>query len=375
MKRVKTPRDAKGPEALKLIKRTASSVYGSRMPARSARHMRHSHTLIGARQIVRIDRQEWEERVASILHILEEHRYGRANALYSALNAAVAARLGAEKKTAEVETFAEELQASNEEMRATNEEMRAINEEMRVVSEELEHMHVDLERFVPVAEAELHHPLEKMQARAAELAEKLGDRLDDEERAELAAISGDAGQMAGLVQEVIAYWRPGAEALGKEPVDLEQVLVAVEDGLGERVGDLDAELTADPLPTVPGDRFQLETLLRVLVANSLRFCGDAAPKIHIAARRLPDKDLEVAGAEEARGWLLTVEDNGVGMTDEQRRSVFVMFGAAHGERSGRGLGLATAWKIVRRMGGRIWIDPDREQGCAVYVLLPEETDE
>ncbi|ETR72163.1 MAG: hypothetical protein OMM_01925 [Candidatus Magnetoglobus multicellularis str. Araruama] len=169
MRRVKTPKDAKGPGALKILKKTSSSVYSSRMPARSSRHVHHAHTLTSARQIVRIDRQPWEERVANILQVLEEHRYGRANALYTALNQANQAMVDAVKKKTEVESYSEELQAANEEMRAANEEaraqaeeMRAANEELRAVSEELERMHSDVEIFSPIVENSVHTPLTSM---------------------------------------------------------------------------------------------------------------------------------------------------------------------------------------------------------------------
>ena len=178
---IKTPRDAKGPKSLKILRKTSTSVFASKMPARSARNMKHSHSLKGARQIVRIDRQPWEERVAEILNVLEEHRYGRANAMHTAVSEAERAKQLAMKKMAEVETYAEEMQASNEEMRATN-------EEMKVITEEMERASMDLERFVPAAEEIIQLPLQDICADADRLVEKYANTLS----------AGDLEMLAGI---------------------------------------------------------------------------------------------------------------------------------------------------------------------------------
>ena len=82
---IKPPRDAKGQRALKVLKRTSGSVTQSRLPARSAANLKHCHSLKGRRDIIRIDKQDWEERVGTILRLVEQHRYERTNALYHAM--------------------------------------------------------------------------------------------------------------------------------------------------------------------------------------------------------------------------------------------------------------------------------------------------
>jgi len=83
--RIKTPRDAKGIRHLKILEKTTQSVFQSRIKPKSAENLKHCHSLLGARDIVRIDRQEWEESVGKILRIYENHRYEKKNALQNAL--------------------------------------------------------------------------------------------------------------------------------------------------------------------------------------------------------------------------------------------------------------------------------------------------
>lgn len=57
-KLVKTPRDAKGSSALKLLERTTASVCSSRLPPRSGRSLRHAHAIRSARHVTRIDKRD-----------------------------------------------------------------------------------------------------------------------------------------------------------------------------------------------------------------------------------------------------------------------------------------------------------------------------
>lgn len=85
MARVKTPRDVKGANDLKILQKTTTSVLQSRIAPRSAANMKHCHSLKASRQIGRIDRQPWEERVAEILKLAENHRFNRVNAIHHTL--------------------------------------------------------------------------------------------------------------------------------------------------------------------------------------------------------------------------------------------------------------------------------------------------
>ena len=83
--KIKTPRDAKGIDALKILEKTSTSVYTSRIPPKSAANAKHCHSLKSSRDVKRIDRNGWESRVGQMLRIIEQHRFDRVNALHNAL--------------------------------------------------------------------------------------------------------------------------------------------------------------------------------------------------------------------------------------------------------------------------------------------------
>ena len=120
-----------------------------------------------------------------------------------------------------------------------------------------------------------------------------------------------------------------------------------------------AEIVGDPLPTVPGDRSQLERLLQNLVGNALK---DRAPPRPPRLRVGCDGDGVVFGP-----------DIRIGIPADQADRVFMIFQRLHAAQAydGTGIGLAICRKIVERHGGRIWLSSEGEgRGTTFFFTLP-----
>jgi len=61
---------------------------------------------------------------------------------------------------------------------------------------------------------------------------------------------------------------------------------------------------------------------------------------------------------------ISIQDNGIGIPEEQHKKVFIIFQRIHkrGDYEGSGIGLATCKKIVECLGGKIWIDSTEGEG-------------
>ena len=88
-----------------------------------------------------------------------------------------------------------------------------------------------------------------------------------------------------------------------------------------------------------------------------------------------DGRVEVSVAGEAGGVLACVRDSGPGVPLEQRARVFERFFRGSDDRTnghaGLGLGLYIASEIVRRHGGRIWVEETAGGGATFCFWLPE----
>ena len=67
---------------------------------------------------------------------------------------------------------------------------------------------------------------------------------------------------------------------------------------------------------------------------------------------------------------LTVQDDGAGITEEQRQHIFEPFYTTREKQGGTGLGLSIAHGIVRGHGGTIDVESELDEGTTITISLP-----
>jgi len=117
---------------------------------------------------------------------------------------------------------------------------------------------------------------------------------------------------------------------------------------------------AEGLPTVTGDRIQLQQV----ILNLLRNASDAMADVHDRPRHLLIKTEEEDGSRVR----LTVRDAGVGLTPESLESVFNAFYST--KSGGMGIGLFVSRSIMERPEGRLWAEPNDGPGATFSFSVP-----
>jgi PAS domain S-box-containing protein len=233
--------------------------------------------------------------------------------------------------------------------------------ERRANEESLREIAAELERFATAAAHELSEPLHTITGLTDLLASRFGDVLGDEGGEYLHHVGQSAARLQARVDGLLEYARGSQRELAWRPVRLAEAVRHVLDGLGARIEERGAEIAADleGLPTVRADQDMLEVVLQNLVANALKFTGEA-PRIEIAAE--PHDD----------GWCVWVRDNGIGIPADQQAAVFALFQRLHGEDryAGTGMGLAQARRIIERHGGRMGVESEPGEGSRFWFTLP-----
>jgi signal transduction histidine kinase len=70
--------------------------------------------------------------------------------------------------------------------------------------------------------------------------------------------------------------------------------------------------------------------------------------------------------------LLTVQDNGLGISEKHIKNLFTMFKRFHDHVEGSGVGLYIVKRIIENTGGRIEVESKLGKGTTFYVYLPRE---
>ncbi len=126
------------------------------------------------------------------------------------------------------------------------------------------------------------------------------------------------------------------------------------------------------LPPVGVSPHRLTQAVLNLVVNA----GEAIPTLEAdptRKRRQGRVRLEARAATDAGGhtWLLlSVTDNGTGMTPEVKRRAFELFFTTKSRGHGTGLGLPLVHKVAAWVGGRVEIDSEVGKGTTVTMWLP-----
>lgn len=226
--------------------------------------------------------------------------------------------------------------------------------------QDLEESNERLEQFAHAASHDLQEPLRMVSSYLQLIEDRYEAELDDEGREFLEFAVDGADRMRAMIDGLLQYSRVESQGNPLEPVDLDDVVADVRRDLDANLTDTGAEMDIEPLPQVEGDDAQLRQVFQNLVKNAIDYSGEGRPRIHVSANQY--------GSE----WLVSVEDEGVGIEPTEQERIFDVFHRLHhpDDSGGSGIGLALCDRIVERHGGEIWVESDPGEGATFFFTLP-----
>ena len=194
----------------------------------------------------------------------------------------------------------------------------------------------------------------------------------DPEYADLIQIHQNANRAAALVGQLLAFSRK--QTLKPERLDLQDVLSDLAHLLNRLVGERVKLRLAHALDLGPirADRRQLEQVIMNLVVNA-RDAMTEGGTIRIDTEAVVlrnefrrDRALVPAGDYA----LIRVSDSGCGIPAERLHKIFEPFFTTKKLGEGTGLGLSTAYGIVKQSGGFIFVDSTEGEGTVFQLYFP-----
>lgn len=234
-------------------------------------------------------------------------------------------------------------------------------EELEGLNEELERSNQDLQDFTYTVSHDLQAPLRKVHTFGRFLEEDCGDLLPQEGLEHLHRMQDAAVRMKQLIQHLLKLSRVKTRGAELAPVNPAPVAQQVREDFSEKIKELGARITIqEDLPTVMADRIQLEQVFLNLIGNALKYRHeDRSPEI------------SVNGWFKGNSAIFSVADNGMGIEESYQEKIFGVFQRLNRREDyeGTGVGLALCEKIVRRHGGRIWVNSQFGEGSTFYFTL------
>jgi len=219
-------------------------------------------------------------------------------------------------------------------------------------------------RLLSTVSHELRTPLGAIKGYATMMLD-YGERLSRSERRDyLVLIDRSCDRLTELIEHLLDASRleAGTLRIDKRLCDLREVLVKVAVRISQ--GLVGHRLVADipeRFPAVEADERRIEQVLENLLGNAVKY----SPQGGEIRLRGELRDPEI---------VVSVNDQGIGIEEEELEEVFASFFRIEAGRAGKtpgaGLGLAVCKGLVEAHGGRIWAESEPGKGSTFYFTLP-----
>ncbi len=217
--------------------------------------------------------------------------------------------------------------------------------------------------FLATAAHELRAPLTIIQG-FSELLASRSDLSDEEHQRFIEFIHHHAVHLSAIVSDLLDVARiesgKGFE-IALRPMDLKPVIEETVAVFQEQSAIHTYRIEGpEGWPTIVGDAAKLTQVLRNLLSNATKYS--------------PEGGEIVVSVRPVGGYLeVSVQDQGIGMTEEQMTHLFEKFyrgDASHTAAEGTGLGLVIVRHIVEAHGGAIWVESEPGKGSTFTFTVP-----
>ena len=225
----------------------------------------------------------------------------------------------------------------------------------------------ELDAFIGAVSHDLRTPVRHIQGFLTLLRGAVtDDRWTVNERRLLDVIGGASDRLQQMIDELLKLARVSQKTLHFQDVDLTEIMRDAWASLTPDVQGRDLSWVLDVLPVVRGDPVLLRLAFENVLSNALKYTGR-----QVAA------SIRVRAAPTDTGWVVSVQDDGVGFDPAYASKLFGSFQRLHSDRefAGLGMGLANVKRICLRHGGEVWAESQVGQGATFYLRFPVAQDQ
>lgn len=210
----------------------------------------------------------------------------------------------------------------------------------------LESKSKEMEQFAYITSHDLREPLLTIKNYIQLINDGPPEAYEKNARHYLAIISKAAHRMENLIGGLLDYSRLSKQKqLSK--IDCNRIINEINMDLNALITSSGAKIIVEPLPRLKAYPLELKMLFQNLIINAIKFSKAGVPPVII-----------ISALKINKGWQFQVQDNGIGIEDQHKEKIFIIFQKLDSTTNyeGTGIGLAHCRKIAEIHGGSIWVE-------------------
>jgi len=271
------------------------------------------------------------------------------------------------ERTSELAQANRQLQIELGERKRAEEQVRRLNEdlEQRVAERTIQLVaaNQELDAFSYSVSHDLRAPLRHINGFSQMLATKHSSQLGPEAQELLKLIREGSQKMNLMIDDLFNLARLDRREAVSKMTPLNSLVEGVLKDLESEIEGRQIDWHIGSLPAVHCDPGLLQQAFANLLSNAVKYSRGRERAV------IKVDQMTIEGEA-----VIYVRDNGAGFDSRHASKLFGAFQRFHTveEFEGTGVGLATVQRIIRKHGGRVWAEAERDKGATFYFTLGEK---
>lgn len=276
-----------------------------------------------------------------------------------------------EQQQVELEQTNSQLEEQTQQLEAQRDDLERANASVQLKAREVEQASRYKSDFLANMSHELRTPLNSSLILAKLLADNPEDNLTTEQVKYAQTIQSSGNDLLNLINDILDLSKieAGHVDIRPEQISVERLANSMRhlfDPIAQNKQlQFDVKIAPDCPAVIQTDLQRLEQVLKNLLSNAFKFTEQG--RVSLSIERA-----------ESGQFAFSVSDTGIGIAEEQQRSIFEAFHQADGTISrkygGTGLGLSISRELVRLLGGSLQVQSRQGEGSRFSLTIPEVYD-
>ncbi|MFN3997915.1 chemotaxis protein CheB [Algoriphagus sp.] len=235
--------------------------------------------------------------------------------------------------------------------------------EIKKIQDKLSRINADHNNFIYAVSHDLRGPLTNMYIIISFLKEAVDGKSDDPQirnvRDLIDMVDKSTSNLNNIINELSDIAKIEGDVDQQENIDIKKILSEVELSIQSRIVSSNAKIIYDLKETeVQFSKKNLRSILFNLLSNAIKY-------------RSPNREPEITiRTEQSDNYvLLSIQDNGLGISDAKKKTIFGAFQRGHVHVEGLGVGLYLVKKTITNAGGDIQVESEEGKGSIFRVYF------